>query len=99
MYATVTVANVGNRPGTEVVQCYVHALDRPPGDPVQQLRAFEKITLDPAGTTRVEFRLTERDFARYDEALAAFITTPGSYEVRIGRSSRDLPLRTTIDLR
>ena len=99
VYATVTVANVGNRPGTEVVQCYVHALDRPPGDPVQQLRAFEKITLDPAGTTRVEFRLTERDFARYDEALAAFITTPGSYEVRIGRSSRDLPLRTTIDLR
>jgi beta-glucosidase len=80
------------------VQCYVHALDRQSGEPEQQLRAFEKVVLDPAAAGKVELRLTERDFARYDEALGRFTAAPGSYEIRVGRSSRDLPLRTVVEL-
>jgi len=99
VHTSFTVDNVGSRRGTEVVQCYVHAHDRRTGEPDQQLRAFEKLTLDPAATGRVEFRLTERDFARYDEQLGGWVAAPGRYEVRIGRSSRDLSLRTTIELR
>jgi beta-glucosidase len=97
--ASVRVENVGRRRGSEVVQCYVHALDRRPSEPDQQLRAFEKLTLDPATTARVELRLTERDFARYDKAAGGWLASPGSYELRIGRSSRNLPLRTTVELR
>jgi beta-glucosidase len=98
VHASVVVENVGNRRGSEVVQCYVHALDRRPGEPDQQLRAFEKVTLDPAAIGRVVFGLSERDFARYDEQLAGWVTAPGSYEIRIGRSSRDLRLRAILEL-
>jgi beta-glucosidase len=95
---SVTVENVGDRRGTEVVQCYVHALDRRPDEPDQQLRAFEKLTLDPGATARVALHLTERDFARYDETAGGWIASPGTYELRVGRSSRDLPLRTRVEL-
>jgi beta-glucosidase len=96
--ANLMVENVGSRRGTEVVQCYVHALDRREGEPDQQLRAFEKVSLDPGATARIELRLTERDFARYDERLGGWETAPGSYELRVGRSSRDLPLRIHLEL-
>jgi beta-glucosidase len=98
VYATLTVQNVGSRRGTQVLQCYVHQVDRHEGEPDQQLRAFEKVILDPADVARVEFRLTERDFARYDDTTSRWVTTPGAYEIRVGRSSRDQALTTTIEL-
>jgi beta-glucosidase len=98
VYVSLDVENAGNRRGSEVVQCYVHDLDRRAGEPDQQLRGFAKVVLDPAAAERVEFRLTERDFARYDEAAGGWLTTPGRYEVRVGRSSRDLAQRTIVEL-
>jgi beta-glucosidase len=81
-----------------VVQCYVHAADRRPDEPEQQLRAFQKLALEPGASARVEFRLTERDFARYSQLASGFVTEPGSYELRVGRSSRDLRRIVTVEL-
>jgi beta-glucosidase len=92
------VGNTGARAGTEVVQCYVHDLERRPDEPDQQLRAFEKVTIEAAGTRRVEFRLTERDFARYEAEAGGWLVTPGRYQVRVGRSSRSANLTATIEL-
>jgi len=98
VYVSVTISNIGNRSGTEVVQCYVGSLHRGPGEAERQLRGFEKVSLDPAGVERVEFRLTERDFARYDETAGGWVASPGSYEILVGRSSRDLTLSAVVQL-
>jgi beta-glucosidase len=93
-----TVTNAGNRAGTEVVQCYVSDLGHHDGEPVQQLRAFGKVVLEPGASAQIEFRLSERDFARYDETAGGWVTAPGNYGVRFGRSSADLPLWAVVEL-
>ena len=70
----VPVTNRGGRRGAEVVQLYVAPPDggrpRPGGRfrPVKELRAFEKVWLDPGETTTVSLELNERSFAYYDIA-------------------------------
>ncbi len=72
----VPVTNTGPRAGAEVVQVYVAPPDagrsRPGGRfrPVKELRAFDKVHLDPGETRSVSLELNERSFAYYDVADA-----------------------------
>jgi beta-glucosidase len=91
----VTVTNVGERAGTEVVQCYVHGTT---GAVEQQLKGACRVRLERGESRRVEIDLPERAFANWDGAGGAFVTKKGTYELRIGRSSRDLPLRERVTL-
>ncbi|GAA0531597.1 glycoside hydrolase family 3 C-terminal domain-containing protein [Halorubrum ejinorense] len=96
--ATVTVANVSDRGGREVVQAYV----RPPAvdgvdRPVRELAGFASVDV-PAGESRtVEFALDDRAFARYGET--GWRVDPGEYVVEIGRSSRDARVERVVERR
>ena len=95
--ASVTVTNTGQRAGDEVVQLYERAVSPPRPMPVRQLRGFARVTLAPGESRRVTFRLRAvDDFGYYDEARKAFAVDPGDYEVAVGGSSADLPVRTTV---
>ena len=63
---SVEVTNLGDRPGSEVVQCYVapgeSRLSRPP----KELKAFARVNLAPGETAAVELRLDDRSFAYWD---------------------------------
>jgi beta-glucosidase len=88
----VIVRNSGDRAGREVVQAYV---EPPPGDParpVRTLAAFGSAVAGPGETAEVLLPLPRRAFARYDEEEGAWVWPRGEFTVRIGRSSRDLPL-------
>ena len=63
----------------------------------QALRGFQKVELAPGQACEVTFTLTPRDLAHYDAALHGWYAAPGRYELRIGRSSRDI--RQTLELR
>ncbi len=72
----VPVTNVGDRSGAEVVQLYVAPLQPRAFRPVQELKGFAKVTLDPGRTGVVEIVLGERAFARWaapDPALAELV--------------------------
>lgn len=96
--ATVTVRNTGARAGSEVVQLYVHdpvsSLPRPP----QELKAFAKVHLEPGQAQSVSLSLGMRAFAYFDEARAAWVAESGAFELRVGRSSAELPLRAALTL-
>jgi len=95
--ASVTVTNTGQRAGDEVVQLYERAVSPPRPMPVRQLRGFARVTLAPGESKRVTFRLRAvDDFGYYDAARKAFAVDPGDYEVAVGGSSADLPVRTTL---
>lgn len=64
----VEVSNTGDRPGSEVVQCYVRPPDCRLVRPDQELKGFEKVTLDPGESTVVEIELDDRSFAYWDPA-------------------------------
>jgi beta-glucosidase len=66
MTVSVTVTNTGNRRGAEVVQCYVGHRDARVVRPPKELKAFEKVWLDPGETTTVSLNLDQRAFAYWD---------------------------------
>ncbi len=60
------VRNVGDRPGTEVVQCYVAPMSARLLRPRKELKAFAKVRLDPGQAGEVTLVLEDRAFAYWD---------------------------------
>ena len=93
--AVVTVRNAGSRPGNEVVQVYVEA---PPAvtRPVRTLAAFARLEAAPGETVQARVRLDPRALMQFDEARREWVSRPGTYTIRAGRSSRDLRVATKL---
>jgi beta-glucosidase len=96
IHAKFTIKNTGSSYGAEVVQLYV-------GDPVcsvlrpeKELKAFEKIFLKPGETKTVEMQVKVADLAFYDESKKAWNTEAGEYILELGKSSRNIILKTKI---
>lgn len=94
----ITVTNTGNRAGADVVQIYVAALEGPVRRPVRELRAFQKVTLEPGESRTLTFKLDRRAFAYYDINDNRWAVIPGLYRVELGRSSHDITDRAAIHL-
>ncbi|MBR3080327.1 MAG: glycoside hydrolase family 3 C-terminal domain-containing protein [Prevotella sp.] len=97
---SVTVKNTGAVAGKEVAQVYVAAPKGRIEKPVQELRAFAKTReLQPGESQTLTMSIPVRDLASFDEAGSQWICEAGSYTFRIGNSSRNLPLSTTLVLK
>jgi beta-glucosidase len=66
----VPVTNTGDRPGAEVVQCYVAPAQSRLVRPPKELRGFAKVWLDPGESTTVRLELGDRAFAYWDPGQA-----------------------------
>jgi beta-glucosidase len=93
-----TVANIGSRPGSTVVQCYVGDLESSVRRPVRELAGFHKVHLDAGAATEVVIALDRRAFAFWHARSRTWRVEPGSFEIAVGPSSAELPGRTTIEL-
>ena len=92
---SVDVTNTGKRRGDEVVQLYVRDDFSSVITYEKVLRGFERISLEPGETRRVEFRLDPSAFALLD--LENRLTVePGTFTLMAGSSSADI--RTTCKL-
>jgi beta-glucosidase len=91
-----TVRNTGSRPGTEVVQLYLHDPVAQTTRPVIRLVGYTRVPLDGGGGARVTF-VVPADVASFTGVSGRRIVEPGDVELRLGRSSGDvvavLPLR------
>jgi beta-glucosidase len=94
----VTVTNTGGRPGSTVVQVYVHDVASTLHRPDQELKGFAKVDLEAGESQRVEVALGRRAFAVYDVAASAWAVEAGAFEIRVGASSRDVRARTTVEI-
>ncbi|WP_051874765.1 glycoside hydrolase family 3 protein [Streptomyces exfoliatus] len=84
---TVTVADTGTRPGSEVVQLYVRALDARYDAPLRRLADFREVRLAPGESRELTFRLPAERLAHWDVATDAFTVDPGAYEIAVARSA------------
>lgn len=87
------VTNSGARAGQEVVQLYLRDVEASLTRPLQELKAFAKVTLQPGETQRVSLTLDAQALAFYDPARPGWVVEPGEFEVRLGHSSRDIALQ------
>lgn len=78
----VTVENVGDRPGTTVVQAYSSIETSSLVPPVRRLQGFERVSLDPGETRRVVLTSLVRDFGLYEPGVGHRVE-PGTYHVAV----------------
>ena len=86
------IRNTGSRPGEEIAQLYIHAHTQGMFRPDQELKGFAKVALEPGEEKEVTIPLNDRSFAIWSIAENNWIVEPGTYELRIGASSRDIRL-------
>ncbi len=95
---SVSVKNVGQRAGEETVQLYIHEKVAPVSTPVMQLRGFERVALKPGETKTVTLTLTPAGLQLLDRDMH-WVVFPGDFEIMVGRSSEELPLKGMLKVR
>lgn len=95
---SVTVTNLGERAGSDVVQVYVRDPESSVHRPHQDLRGFAKVHLDPGGSTAVTIPLDRRAFAVWDVAAHDWLVEAGRYEIVVARSSVDPVLEVQVEV-
>ena len=96
---TVPVTNTGKVAGSEIVQLYVAAKQSKVDRPVKELKAFQKVYLQPGETQNVSLTIGADAVSYYDEAAKGWNAEPGSYEALIGTASDKLPTKITFKLK
>ena len=87
---SVDVKNIGSVAGKAAVQLYVRDVESTVRRPVRELRAFEKVSLQPGETKTVTFTLDKRAFAYWEPKCHDFYVESGEFVIEIGESSRDI---------
>jgi len=95
---TCQVSNTGGVSGKEVVQLYVSQLNSVLMRAEQELKGFDKVTLEPGESCEVKFTLASQDLAFYNSDISSWQVENGEYEIRIGASSRDIRLTGSIEI-
>ena len=85
-----TVTNTGPVAGDEVVQLYVHDLVSSVTRPVQELKGFKRVHLQPGEAAHLDFALGPAELAFYDIEMHRTVE-PGRFEVMVGGSSVGAP--------
>ncbi|MEM7588247.1 MAG: glycoside hydrolase family 3 N-terminal domain-containing protein [Acidobacteriota bacterium] len=96
---TVSVANVGERPGAETVQVYLRHLDPPVERPDRELVGFAKHAIPPGESRRFTVSVEAERLGYFHEGHGRWVIEPGHYELLVGASAADiratLPLEVT----
>ena len=88
------VTDTGQRAGSEVAQLYVGD-PASTGEPSEQLKGYQRVTLRPGQTESVSFTLDRSSFAWWNNG---WTVTPGNYAVMVGDSSASLPLIAHVEV-
>ncbi len=96
---TINVRNSGRRAGAEVVQLYLHDGHSKIDRPVHELKGFQRVELKPGESKTVTFKLDRAALSYWNPATKAWQADPGTFEVQVGASSRDIRLHAPLELK
>jgi beta-glucosidase len=96
---SIDVKNTGNRAGDEVVQLYVKHLKSKVERPLEELKGFKRITLNPGETQTVNIKLPASALAYWDVAKKGFVVEKELVQLMIGSSSADIRGHKDIEVR
>jgi len=93
------VHNTGTRAGAEVVQLYVHDGHSQIDRPVHELKRFQRVELQPGETKIVNFLLDRAALSYWSPEKKDWVAEPGTFEIQVGASSRDIRLKAPLELK
>ena len=92
------ITNTGSVRGKSVIQCYVKDMESSLYRPEKELRRYEKVDLMPGESRTLTFELDHRAFSFFDAKQNIWAIENGLFEVSVGFSSRDLPVKLTVEI-
>ena len=93
-----SIENTGKVAGKEAGQVYVRDPDSDLPRAVKELKGFVKVDLQPGQKETVSVKLDRNALKYWDERRNWWIAEAGEFEVMVGPSSVELPLRATTRL-
>ena len=82
-----TLRNTGSRSGRQVVQLYIRQLHASRSRPARQLKAFQKVRLEPGQTRRVALRVPVAELGFHLDD-GSHVVEAGRYQVFVGSDSK-----------
>jgi beta-glucosidase len=92
------LANTGARAGAEIAQVYA-VLPASAGEPPKRLVGWSKVKLDRGESKEVTIEIDPWYVSVFNVDQDAWQLLPGDYTFLVGSSSRDLPLKESINLK
>ena len=92
------LANTGSRAGAEIAEVYV-ALPAGSGEPPKRLVGWSKVKLEQGESKEVTIDIDPWYLSIFNVDRDAWQLLPGEYTFLVGGSSRDLPLKESINLK
>lgn len=90
--AEVTVSNSGSRAGKESVLWFLSDHVGKITRPVKELKRFEKVSLQPGESIRVEFTINPQDHLSYPDQNGNRVLEEGRFSVEVGDLNREFHL-------
>ena len=94
----VNIRNTGHRAGAEVVQLYVKDGHSKIDRPVHELKGLSRVELSPGEAKTVKINLENSAFEYWNPSTNQWTLDPGTFEIQIGASSRDIRLKAPIQI-
>ncbi len=94
-----TIKNTGKFDGKEVAQLYVSNSDSKIERAAQELKGFKKVFVKKGNSEKVTIYLAVKELAYYNTAKKQWVVEPGDYAIKIGKSSRDIKMETSISIK
>ena len=87
---TLPVTNTGSVAGSETIQLYISDLESTVERPVKELKAFQKVFLQPGETKQVSLTIDKSALSYYNDQTGQWTAEPGEFKALIGTSSRNI---------
>ena len=95
---TVSVTNTGSRAGSETVQLYISDKQCSVERPVKELKAFQKVFLQPGESQDVTLTIGCDALSFFNEAKGQWTAEPGTFEALVGTASDNLTGKISFEL-
>lgn len=84
------VSNIGEFDGKEVIQVYVSKPNSKVERADKELKAFKKIEVNAGESASVDIDLPVKELAYYEVSSKQWVVEPGTYQLKLGNSSRNI---------
>jgi beta-glucosidase len=93
-----TIENSGKQAGGETVQVYVKEKQPLLPRPDKELKAFQKVFLQPGEKKTITLDLKKDAFQYYDDTKKQWVMDKGQFIIYVGASSADMRLQQEVTL-
>jgi beta-glucosidase len=99
IFVSVNLKNTGRMTADEVLQVYVHRINPSVEWPQKELKAFSRITLNPAESKTIKLAIPVKNLMYWNEKTHSWDNDLCKIELLVGASSGDIRLKKEITLR